>query len=287
MSLRQVLTTKTVYVGGGGEGSTSTSDSIALYARVQLFDQINAASDTLGVRVKAAYAETNAAPTDTLGLYAKVNAADTAPAQSDQLIALALSAAEANDAPLDTLSALRLALANDTNTTPTEAITTGFAGPALSDAAPAAVDARPSITVHTWAASQASAGGGTTNGANAVGAANGTVATVTGTGLGGTSTLTLTIPVASVPTTGVKTLRCYIGFTASLATANVTFTNTGGVPASGTVPVANGATSATSTDLAITTVGTAFTVRVLVNSGALLAPSYSVDAVEIQTVSAL
>lgn len=288
MSLRQVLTTKTIYVGGGGEGSTSTSDSIALYARVNLSDQITAtATDEITFAARATYTETNTSPSDNLGLFAKVNVTDSAPTQSDKIISLGLGAAETNTVLSDIISALGVALPAETNATPSEEITTGFAGPALSDAAPAAVDARPTITVHTWAASQTSAGGGTTNGANAVGATNATVATVTGTGLGGTSTLTLTIPVASVPATGAKTLRCYIGFTASLATANVTFTNTGGSPASGTVPVTSGAVETASTDIALTSVGTSFTVKVLVNSGALLAPSYRVDAVEIQTVSAL
>lgn len=284
MTLRQVIYRVEVPVGTPGQ--SGINDAIALYARVNLTDTITAtASDALSIQARVRYAESNPTPTEDLGLYAKVNAADTAPGQSDALRSLALTGAETNPEPIDIISALRLALPTEANDIPSEALTTGFTG--FMDQSPAMIDQRPTTTVHTWAASQASAGGGTTNGANAVGAANGTVATVTGTGLGGTSTLTLTIPVASVPASGAKTLRCYIGFTASLATANVTFTNTGGVPASGTVPVANGATIGTSTDVAITTVGTAFTVRVLVNSGALLAPSFSVDAVEIQTVSVI
>lgn len=286
MVLRQVIY-RVVEQGGGDPTKTGIYDTIGLYAKVQLTDTVATATDDLLFGAHVSYAETVAAQSDTLGLYAKVNGADTIPSQSDLLTALALTGTETNAAPVDALNALSLYTTADTNTTPTEAVKTGFAGPALADTMTPVVDARPTTTVHTYAASQASSGGGTTNGANAVGAPNGTVATVTGTGLGGTSTLTLTIPVASVPVTGAKTLRCYIGFTSSLATASVTFTNTGGNPASGTVPVANGAVIGTSTNLAITTVGTAFTVQVLVNSAALLAPSYSVDAVEIQTVSVI
>lgn len=287
MVLRQVIY-RVVEPGSGDPNATGITDAISLYAKVQLADTIQAApTDTLVARIKATYSETAPVQSDSVALYAKVNAADTAPAQSDRLASLALTGAETNAEPQDIISALSLALPGETNSIPTESITTGFAGPALSDSAPTPIDARPTVTVHTWAASQASSGGGTTNGANAVGARNGTVATVTGTGLGGTSTLTLTIPVASVPASGAKTLRCFIGFSASLATATVTFNNPGGSPASGTVPVANGAVIATSTDVAITTVGTSFTVQVLVNSGALLAPSFSVDAVEIQTVSVI
>lgn len=283
MVFKQVQITNTIYVGGGAAG---ISDSIGLYARVNLSDAIaTTASDAITTRIAATYAETNAGQSESLGLYAKINNTDTAPAQTDLLTALALTGFETNPIPADVLSALSLNVGTELNSVPTETIKTGLSG--FAETAPATVDARPTTTVHTYAASQTSSGGGTTNGANAVGGPNATVATVTGTGLGGTSTLTLTIPVASVPTNGAKTLRCYIGFTASLATANVTFTNTGGTPASGTVPVANGAVIGTSTDLVITTIGTAFTVQVLVNSAALLAPSYSVDAVEIQTVSVI
>lgn len=287
MVLRQVIY-RVVEQGGGDPTKTGIYDSIGLYARVNLFDTITAvATDTINLYGRASYADTAAGQSDTLGLYAKVNVFDTAPGQSDQLTDLTLTGAEANPSPFDALNALKLYTAADINALPTEAVTTGLSGSALGDTMTPAIDARPTTTVHTYAASQASAGGGATNGANAVGAPNGTIANVTGTGLGGTSTITLTIPVASVPANGIKTLRCYIAFTASLSTANVTFTNTGGNPASGTVPVANGATITTSTDVAITTVGTAFTVKVLVNSAALLAPTYSVDAVEIQTVSVI
>lgn len=282
MTLRQVVTR--IYTGGGG--GPGISDTIALYARVNLSDTITTtASDVISTLIKASYAETNAGQSESLGLYAKVDAVDTAPAQSDFLSALALTGYESNPAPADVLNALSLRTGTELNALPTETIKTGFTG--FAETSPGAIDARPTTTVHTYAASQSSSGGGTTNGANAIGAPNGTVATVTGSGLGGANTLTLTIPVASVPTNGAKTLRCYIAFTAALATATVTYTNTGGSPASGTVPVANGATIAASTDVVITTVGTSFTVQVLVNAGGILAPSFSVDAVEIQTVSVI
>jgi hypothetical protein len=287
MTLRQVIY-RVVEQGGGDPTKSGITDSIALYARVNLADTVASATDSIGVRLKAAYADTAAGQSDTIGLYAKVNAVDTAPPQSDQLTSLALTGADTNAEPGDAITVLRLALEGDTNLVPGEAIKTGFAGPALSDSAPTPIDARPTITVHTWAASQTSSGSGVTNGANAVGAANGTVATVTGSGLLATNnTLTLTIPVASVPASGAKTLRCFIGYTASLNTASVTFTNPGGSPASGTVPVANGAVAGTPTAVALTTVGTSFTVTITMNAAALLAPTYLVDAVEIQTVSVI
>lgn len=288
MTLRQVIYRVEV-PGTGTGGGPGITDSIGLYARITLTDQITStATDTLSIAAKTTYAENNATPTDTLGLFAKVFGFDTAPGQSDALANLAIGGAEANPTPADALSALAMALTPETNATPDEAIKTGFAGSALADTSGPAVDSRPTTTVHTWASSQTSNGGGTTNGANAIGARNGTIATVTGTGLlATTSTLTLTIPVASVPPTGAKTLRCYIGYTSSLNTATVTFTNTGGVPASGTVPVANGAVIGTSTDIALTSIGTSFTVQVLVNAAALLAPTFTVDAVEIQTVSVI
>ncbi len=282
MVLRQVVTR--IYTGGGG--GPGISDTIALYARVNLFDTISTtASDAISTRIAASYAETNTGQAESLGLYAKVNGVDTAPAQSDLLTALALTGYENNPVPADVLQALAVNTGTDLNAVPTETVKTGFTG--FAETAPGAIDARPTTTAHTYAASQASSGGGTTNGANAIGAPNGTVATVTGSGLGGANTLTLTIPVASVPTNGAKTLRCYIAFSAALATATVTYTNTGGSPASGTVPVANGAVIGTSTDVVITTVGTSFTVQILVNAGGILAPSFSVDAVEIQTVSVI
>jgi hypothetical protein len=284
VTYKRVQITNTVYVNTGGiPGSSSTSDAIALYARVQLADTITTvATDAVVTALRATYADTNATPTDgTAQLYAKVNLADTAPAQSDLLARLGLTLAEANNAPDDQLSALSLSLGNETNAVPGDVIKTGFAGAGLQDLSATPTEAR-SAVVRTWASAQTNSGQAPTNPANAVGQQDGTVATVAGsTALvgGNASVLTLTIPVASIPAGTNRILRCYATVATGLAGGSATFTNTGGTPASGALPL----TTTSPADVTLTTVGTALSVTFTSNAGLLGMNVYTVDAVGVVT----
>ncbi len=342
MALRQVLTTKTVYVGGGGEGSTSTIDSIGLYARVLLSDTItNVATDNLTLYARVGLDDASPGQSDDISLYAKVNLADsaggqvdalnkvalttvdtaaaqsddyrlglgiadtnaapgdtlnigtliadTAPPQADALNRLALGMTETNNTPDDALTALALAGILDTNATPTEAIKTGFKGGGLSDTSPGQGDGF-STVVTTWATSSSTSGAATTNAANGVGQANGTLAIVKGSGgaLGGTSaTYTLTIPVASIPASGTKTLLIYATHvTGLLVTDTLTYTNTGGNPASGSVTFNDNNAIGTPYTVPLTTIGTALSVTFTANTAALGAVGeFDVDAVGVRTVA--
>ncbi len=137
MALRQVLTTRTVYVGGGGEGSTSTIDTIALYARVLLSDTITqTATDSLALYAKVGLNDASPGQGDDISLYAKVNLADTAAAQADALNKLALTTADTAGAQSDDY---RLGLGlPDANATPSDVLNLGTT---LPDTSPGQSDA--------------------------------------------------------------------------------------------------------------------------------------------------
>lgn len=287
MTLRQVI--YRVVTGGGDPTQSGIYDSIGLYARVTLTDMIDPATDTILTKVKATYADTSVSPSDAATLYAKVNLADTAGAQADALKGLGLGLGDANATPVDALSALRLALSETPSPSPTDTLKTGFAGTGLNDAVATPTEAR-STAVTTWASSQTTSGQAPTNPANAVGQANGTLAIVKGQGgvLSGTnSVMTLTIPVASIPATGAKTLRIYAKYISALVTSSVTYANTGGTPASGTVDFGTGDDATTTPkDIALTTIGTSLTVTFTAGGGLLgIAGEYDVDAIGVRVAN--
>jgi hypothetical protein len=268
-----------VNVGGGG-GSTSTSDALFMYAKVKLDPDVNATpTDAIGFYAKVGLPDTAPAQSDAVSLYAKVNLADTAPAQSDLLARLGITGQDVNNTPDDAITALALSGIVETNNVPTDTVKTGFAGPALRDTVNTPTDAR-SAVVSTWGSAQTNAN--TTNPANALGQADGVMATAAGvTGLSAkTATLTITIPVASIPASSSGyTLRMYAtGTMGLLMTLSATYTNTGGTPASGTISNATNVT-APSTDVTLTTIGTALSVTFTAQGSLLVASSWSVDAV--------
>jgi hypothetical protein len=284
MTFKRVRIKETVYVNTGGTpGSSTTSDSIGLYARVQLADTITTtATDSLAFYARVGLADSNAAQSDTVGLYAKVNLADTAPAQSDLLTALRITGSEVNPTPDDVLNDINLGLGNEINPAPSDLVKAGISGGALTDVSSPPSDAR-SASVRTWAGSQTTSGQAPTNPANAVGQQDGTVATVQGSGAlvgGNASTLTLSIPVASIPPgSTARILRVYATVATGLAGGTATYTNTGGNPTGGSIPL----TTTSPVDITLVTIGSALTVTFTSQAGLLGTNVYTVDAVAVVT----
>ncbi len=191
-----------------------------------------------------------------------------------------LSGSDTNATPTDSFSGLIRATFSDTNATQSEAVKFGFALPG--DTVPAQTDSRSAIT-NNWITT--STGGGT-NPANAYGPNNGTVATIQGAGglSPGTTTVNFSIPPSGVPAGGTKQLRVWaqgaLGVGDSLS---ITWTNTSGVPSSGTVMTTAQNFLTTPYTVPITTLGTAFTI-VCRHTGALVnGAGITIDAAAIDT----
>ncbi len=281
---------------GISDSSPGQTDVVTLYAKVNLADTAAAQADALNrlgitgqennatpsddyMKLRLGLPDSNDVPQDTLSIGARM--AETAGPQSDVLNDVNLNVEDTNLTPDDVLTLLRLGLGNETNLVPTDTVRTGFAGGGLSDTSATPTESRSSV-VTTWAASQSTSGQAPTNPANAVGQQNGTNAVVQGSNAligGNASTLTLTIPVASIPASPTRILRVWGTVAVGLAGGSATFTNTGGTPASGNLPM----TTTSPVDVTLTTIGTSLTVTFTSAAGLLGQNVYTVDAVGVVT----
>jgi hypothetical protein len=257
---------------------------------------------SLGIKLP----DSNTAPTDAAAYTLALALADALGAQSDAALLNLLGLADLNAAQIDTLL-LNLKGLGDTNVTPGEALLLaiaglgdtvaaqtetaqiGFPAPDFADSSPAPTEAS-TCDVTSWGTSTTTAGTAPTNAANATGINNGTLATCKAAGVPTVvaSTLNVVIARGGVPTGGTKTVYAWYSTNAGVAdTFTLTYTATGGTPATITLPAGNFLTTPFSQ--AITEIGGANDPVFTFTHTAVTAAtggSISVDAVAIKTAGA-
>lgn len=192
--------------GGGGNippGAAVMTDSISLFAAVSLDDQIATPADVGSFALRATYPDSVPGALDAISVNPRL--ADMVGGQGEA-VRFTVGNTDQLAAQAEAF-ALRLSGFTDTNTAPVDALTAGVRG--LGDTSAAQSEQR-DTTVTTWGGAVSGSGTAPTNQPNATGQNNGTVATVKAGGVAnGTSSLFVSVPRASVPTPGAKSIVAY------------------------------------------------------------------------------
>jgi hypothetical protein len=156
----------------------------------------------------------------------------------------------------------------------------------LTETNPNQSDNRNSVT-QTFITSHTTSGTAPTNPTNSYGAKNDTLATIKGKGGASptSSTLIGTVPVANVPAGGAKVLRVWFQIALSTGdSGSISYTNTGGIPASGTIASTSINNLATPAQVNLTSVGTSFKITATHTGAFVSGAGVTLDAACIETV---
>lgn len=243
-------------------------------------------TDAATQALRAEYGESVSIPAEALRLGTVLNDTDAAQADAAKV---GITQADSNAAESDA-SLLGLRGLGETNLAASELLKTGFKGSGLAESSAAPTEGR-TATVFTYATTQVSAGNGATDGANTIGQNDGTNGRVRTRTLGqSTCSITPKIPRASIPNAGTYTLFAWYKTTlgAPTGTITLTYTDTGGNPATLTLP--QGDYSVTPYSAALAALHATNDITVLfqsTDSVAGVSPStIDIDAIAIRTANA-